>query len=112
MKPQGLSATIGTVMAIKIRSVAPEEILEFFRIGAIPFSDETDAAEAELELALIDRDRMVTADDDGAMVASGAAFTFDMAIPGGSAGAAGITWIGVFPRTGDGDPDRHDGPPA
>jgi len=40
---------------------------------------------------------MVTAEDDGVLVAQGGAFAFDMTVPGGSVPTAGVTWIGVVP---------------
>jgi predicted acetyltransferase len=70
---------------------------EFFRANAVSFSDEWDPAELELEQTLMERERMVTAEDDGALVAAGGAFSFDMTIPGATAATAGVTWIGVVP---------------
>ena len=84
-------------MSVKIRPVKAKELPEFFRANGVAFSDEWDPVELELEQTLMARDRMVTAEDDGSLVGSGAAFSFDMTIPGASAPTAGVTWIGVLP---------------
>jgi predicted acetyltransferase len=84
-------------MAIKIRTVGPDEIPAFFGVGGIAFSDEWDPDEMEAERGLMATERMVTAEDDGTLVAQGGAFEFDMSVPGGSVPTAGVTWIGVLP---------------
>ncbi len=84
-------------MSVKIRTVAPHETEEYFRAIEFPFSDAWDPEELELEKPLMDPERMVAAEEDGVLVGGGAAYTFDMTVPGGSAGTAGVTWIGVMP---------------
>jgi predicted acetyltransferase len=84
-------------MSVKIRPVSPEELPEFFRANAVSFSDEWNPAELELEQTLMEPERMVTAEDDGVLVGTGGAFSFDMTVPGASASTAGVTWIGVLP---------------
>jgi predicted acetyltransferase len=84
-------------MSLKIRPVAPHEMEEYFRTIEFPFSDVWDPEELELEKPLMDPARMVAAEEDGMMVGGGAAYTFEMTVPGGSAGTAGVTWIGVMP---------------
>jgi predicted acetyltransferase len=84
-------------MSLKIRPVSPEEVPEFFRANGVSFSTEWNPAELELEQTLMEPERMVTAEDDGLLVGTGGAFSFDMTIPGASAPTAGVTWIGVVP---------------
>src|ERR1700694_1285784 len=84
-------------MSLKVRPVAPDEMPEFFRPNAASFSDEWNPAELELEQTLMEPERLVTAEDDGSLVGGGAAFSFEMTIPGASAPTAGVTWIGVIP---------------
>jgi predicted acetyltransferase len=84
-------------MAINIRTVGPDEIAAFFGVGGIAFSDEWDPDEMEAERGLMATERMVTAEDDGTLVAQGGAFEFEMSVPGGSVPTAGVTWIGVLP---------------
>jgi predicted acetyltransferase len=84
-------------MAVRIRTVAPEEIPAVFRAGGIAFSDEWDPDEMDAEAGLMARERMVTAEDGGTLVAQGGAFEFQMTVPGGSVPTAGVTWIGVLP---------------
>src|SRR3979490_39780 len=91
------SARIGAAMSLKIRPVAPHEMEEYFRTIEFPFSDVWDPEELELEKPLMDPARMVAADEDGMMVGGGAAYTLEITVPGVSAGAAGVTWIGVMP---------------
>jgi predicted acetyltransferase len=84
-------------MSPKIRPVSPAEVAEFFRANSVAFSDEWNPAELELERTLMEPERMVTAEDDGVLVGTGGAFSFDMTVPGASAATAGVTWIGVVP---------------
>src|SRR5258708_38071320 len=70
---------------------------EFHRVSEYAFSDTWDPEELEAESSLLPRERLVTADEDGSLVCQGGAFEFQMAVPGGSARCAGITWIGVLP---------------
>jgi predicted acetyltransferase len=84
-------------VSVKIRQVAPRETEEYYRAIEFPFSDVWDPEELELEKPLMDPQRMVTAEEDGVLVGGGASYTLNMTIPGGSAGTAGVTWIGVMP---------------
>src|SRR5258708_22539411 len=70
---------------------------EFHRVSEYAFSDTWDPEELEAEGGVLPRERLVTADEDGSLVCQGGAFEFQMAVPGGSARCAGITWIGVLP---------------
>ena len=70
---------------------------EFYRVSEYAFSDTWDAEELEAEIGLLPPERLVTAEEDGRLVCQGGAFEFRMAVPGGSAPCAGITWIGVLP---------------
>src|SRR5258708_29217738 len=70
---------------------------EFHRVSEYAFSDTWDPEELEAESSLLPRERLVTAEEDDSLVCQGGAFEFQMAVPGGSARCAGITWIGVLP---------------
>lgn len=84
-------------MDYPIRPIVPEEFDDFGRSDAASFGfdyhpDQMGDAKAVLEL-----DRTLAAYDGDEIVSTGAIFTFDVTVPGGSLPTAGVTWISVKP---------------
>jgi predicted acetyltransferase len=74
-----------------------EEAAETIRAAGLAFGDDTDAEEVERLLRVIEPERMLLGRDDGTIVATAGAFTFDLTVPGGRAPTAGVTGVGVLP---------------
>jgi predicted acetyltransferase len=82
---------------ITLRSPARDEMRAFMQPIADAFSDELSQPEFEAERQLLEPERCVSAFDGEERVASSAAYTFRLTVPGGEVGAAGITGVGVRP---------------
>ena len=83
-------------MSIEIRAIRAEE----FSVSAVPITHYFPVpADNFLErfAAHVPADRLHAAFDNGAIVGSGAAFPFEMSVPGGFVRAAGVTLVGVLP---------------
>jgi predicted acetyltransferase len=77
----------------------PRELSAAVDLSAIVFGVGPAATKdyrAEVEAA-IEPDRTFVVDDAGAVVGTGAAYTFELAVPGGAVPLSGVTWVGVAP---------------
>jgi predicted acetyltransferase len=59
------------------------------------FSEELREADAEIWSELLELDRSLAAQDGGRVVGTASAFTFELAVPGATLPAAGVTMVGV-----------------
>lgn len=87
-------------MAIDIRPITADEIPAFRKVIGRAFGGDAKDDEATLQRFRdqVELDRTYTAFDDGAVVGTGAAFSFDMALPGGVMTAmGGLTMVAVVP---------------
>ena len=69
----------------------------FFEAGELAFSEHLRDEDAAALEPIMEPDRMIAAYDGDQVVATAAAFSFDVTVPGGIAPAAGVTFVGVQP---------------
>jgi predicted acetyltransferase len=81
-----------------MRAVTPDEFEAYCEVPTLAFADATVSPEhVEHERLVFEFDRSLAAFDGDAMVGTAAAYTFQLTVPGGIAGAAGVTFVGVVP---------------
>ncbi|HSJ92785.1 MAG TPA: GNAT family N-acetyltransferase [Gaiellaceae bacterium] len=84
-------------MALEFRSPEPDELESVLRAVYSAFGEEMKEEELERERKLMPLDRVLAAWDGNAPVGAAASWPFELTIPGGTARAAGVTWVGVLP---------------
>lgn len=84
-------------MQVEIRPYEPDELRRFFEVVSMAFGANVHEADLESNSRIFEQDRSLCAFEAGAMVATAAAFSFHMTIPGGELPAAGVTAVGVLP---------------
>jgi predicted acetyltransferase len=81
-----------------LRPITPDEFAAFCEVPVQAFNDAEWPAEAmEQERVVFEFDRSVAAFDGDAIVGTAAAYSFQLTVPGGIAGAGGVTFVGVLP---------------
>ena len=81
-----------------LRPIAPEEFEAFSQVATEAFNQADWRAEAlENERKIFEFDRSLAAFDGDAMVGTAGAFSFQLTVPGGAVGAAGVTVVSVLP---------------
>jgi predicted acetyltransferase len=81
-----------------LRAITPDEFEAFSQTTCEAFNEPGWPAEAVEHLRLIfEFDRTLAAFDGAAIVATAGAYSFRLTVPGGTADAAGVTFIGVLP---------------
>jgi predicted acetyltransferase len=81
-----------------IRDIKPEQAPEFFAVIGEAFNSSTPlAAAVQTELITFEFGRSAAAFDGDDIVATSAALTFQLSVPGGTAAAAGVTAVAVLP---------------
>lgn len=86
-------------MSIEIRPITPDEFPAFVRVPQTAFghgmpSDE----EMEMERAGFEYDRSVAAVEDGRILGTAGAYSFQLTLPGSTQiPAAGVSWVSVLP---------------
>jgi predicted acetyltransferase len=84
-------------MAIEVRGIVEDEAATFMRSVFWAFSAQPTPEELEDELTVAETDRQVAAVEDGRIVGTAGAYTFDMTLPGGGqVPVAGVTVVGVL----------------
>lgn len=81
----------------EIRPITTDEFDAFAEIPQHAFSHTADQEEQDFERSLLEFDRTLAAIDGTDLVASAAAFTYEMTVPGGTIPTAGISWVAVLP---------------
>src|SRR5215469_1581591 len=88
-------------MSLEIRPVTHDELPAFWRAAHISFGERPDEAQFESWRELLEVDRTLAAfdpDEVDAIVASAAAYSFKLTLPGGTTvPVAGVTAVGVRP---------------
>ncbi len=85
-------------MDIEIRPVTTDEVDEIARVFGTTFGERWPAEAVEDVRQELEYDRSLCGFDAGAMVATGGAYSFQLALPGGTqVGAGGLTLISVLP---------------
>lgn len=84
--------------AYPIRPVSLDEAAAFAAVGSQAFNSTWPAEEAlQQDLVTFEADRSLAAFDGDRIVGTAAAYTFQMAVPGGMAAVAGVSWVSVLP---------------
>ncbi len=84
-------------MSVSIRPITADEVPGFRTVISQAFGGDPTEGGDERFLQHVDLDRTYVAFDDDRMVATAAAFTFDLTIPGGTAPMGGLTMVAVRP---------------
>ena len=85
-------------MSIELRPYEREELRRYLEVCEMAFGESMNEADIPIWEPTIERDRSLCAIDDGAMVATAGAYSFQMTIPGGrTLPATGVTMVGVLP---------------
>lgn len=84
-------------MTLPIRPATTAEFAGLARVIEHAFGEAPDEETAAHERELLEFDRTLAAFDGDAIVASAAAYSYDMTVPGGSVPTAGVTWVSVLP---------------
>jgi predicted acetyltransferase len=80
-----------------IRTIAPDELREYFAVVEAAFGGHLTTAFLEFHRPHVEIDRAHAAFDAGAIVGAAAVTSFVMTVPGGEIPAAGVTGVGVLP---------------
>ena len=81
-----------------MRPITPEEFDAFGEVPAEAFNNTAWPAEAiEQERLVFEFDRSLAAFDGDAIVGTAAAYSFQLTVPGGTADAAGVSYVSVLP---------------
>jgi predicted acetyltransferase len=84
-------------VTIEVRSCAPDELRSLVSAVETAFGGELrDEALRDFE-TIVERDRLLCATDDEAVVGGAGAYSFRLTIPGGEIAAAGVSDVGVMP---------------
>ncbi len=84
-------------MTIEIRPVAPDESRAFFTCVELSFGSGYHEADIEVDRRFYDHERLLAAVEDGRIVGTAGALSFQLTVPGASVPAAGVTLVGVSP---------------
>lgn len=85
-------------MTLEIRPITPEEFPAFIRATEAAFGHVPGDQEIELWRMLFEIDRTLAVFDEGRIVGTAAAFSFELTVPGQrQISAAGVTGVGVLP---------------
>src|SRR5262249_61463533 len=81
-----------------LRPTTPDEFDAYCEVTAQAFNDAEFPAEGiEQERVVFEFDRSIAALDGDAIVGTAAAYSFQLTVPGGIAGAGGVTFVSVLP---------------
>jgi predicted acetyltransferase len=81
-----------------LRAITPDEFEAYCAVPVQAFNDNESPAEVnEHERIVFEFDRSLAAFDGDAIVGTTAAYSFQLTVPGGVAGAGGVTFVSVLP---------------
>lgn len=84
-------------MSIEIRTCNEKELGRYLAVLGSAFGEPIPEEEVPRFKDVLDLERAFAAFDDDIMVGTGAAFTFEMTVPGAVVPTAGVTMVGVLP---------------
>ncbi len=84
-------------MSLEYRSPSAEELATVLRTTYAAFGEAPKEDDIERWGRLMPLDRVLAAWDDGRPAGVTASWPFELTVPGGTAKAAGVTWVGVLP---------------
>jgi predicted acetyltransferase len=79
------------------RSPSADEFESVLRTTYAAFGDEPKDDDVDRQRRMMPVDRVLAAWDAGRPVGVAASYPFELTVPGGTAPAAGVTWVGVLP---------------
>jgi predicted acetyltransferase len=82
---------------LEYRSPSADEFESVYRAVYAAFGDQPKDEDVERARRVMPVDRVFAAWDGGRPVGVAASWPFELTVPGGSAPAAGVTWVGVLP---------------
>jgi predicted acetyltransferase len=82
---------------LEYRSPSAEEFATVLRATYAAFGEEAKDEDLDRQRRIMPVDRILAAWDDGRPVGVAASYPFELTVPGGTAPAAGVTWVGVLP---------------
>jgi len=80
-----------------IRTLDRDELLAFETAARSAFHEEGHPADVEIDRALLEPERTLAVFEDGDIVATAAALSRELTVPGGIVPVAGVTGVGVVP---------------
>jgi predicted acetyltransferase len=84
-------------MPLDVRTITEPEVTEYQTQLETAFGGDPEPDELAAWRPMVETDRTIAAYDDGRMVGTAAAFTFDLTVPGGPRPCAGVTGVSVRP---------------
>jgi predicted acetyltransferase len=84
-------------VSLEYRSPSDDELADVLRTTFTAFGEEMKDEDLERSRQVMPLDRVLAAWDDGRPVGVAASYPFELTVPGGTAPAAGVTWVGVLP---------------
>ena len=85
-------------MTLDIRPITPDEYRDFMVAEGIAFGGRPTDADLEQRRATFELNRSLAAFEDGHVVATAGAYSFDLTLPGGATVAVpGVSWVSVLP---------------
>lgn len=84
-------------MPIDVETVPREELEAFESITGLAFHEQRHPADIAVDVALLDPARAWAIREDGAIVATAAAYERELTVPGGSLPASAVSAVGVLP---------------
>jgi predicted acetyltransferase len=85
-------------MSWEIRPITPDEFPTFIRVDGAAFSSPQTDEDIEAALGPFEFDRSLAAIEDGRLIGSAGAMSFDLTLPGYTTiPVAGVTWVAVLP---------------
>jgi predicted acetyltransferase len=82
---------------LEYRSPTADEFADVLRATFVAFGEELKDDDLERARRTMPLDRLLAAWDDGRPVGVTASYPFELTVPGGTARAAGVSWVGVLP---------------
>ena len=84
-------------MPIRVETVSREELELFEATTGLAFHEERHPADIAIDVALLDPERTLAIREDGAIVATAAAYPRELTVPGATVPASAVSAVGVLP---------------
>jgi predicted acetyltransferase len=85
-------------MTLEIRAITADELTQFIRAEGAAFGGQPDEREIETRRSYIELDRCIAAIEDGRIVGTAGAYSFELTLPGGRVQpVSGVSWVSVLP---------------
>ncbi|MDQ6648538.1 MAG: GNAT family N-acetyltransferase [Actinomycetota bacterium] len=86
-----------SLSGLEMRPITSEEYPAFYANLSVTFGENDRADEREFGRSILELERTLAVFDNGQVVAGAAIYSLSMALAGGPAPVAGVTWVGVRP---------------